>query len=171
MTDGERAYGGYLGAFPYAARSSSSWLFRSYVVVAGLLVTLVTVVVAASVVKLVGETAAVRGGRFTLSRALFVLVGLFAVAPLSAPVLLVARRHRRRGSGPAYDRAMALSGYLFALSLYLGLVASVPPAQQETPSGAVAPVVTALYDLPAVAGLVFPLAGALGVVAVHRLVR
>lgn len=167
----DEAYGGLLGAFPYAARRSPSWLFRSYAVVAGLVTALVTLVVAAAVVRLIGETASLRGGTVTLSRALFVLVGVFAVTPLVAPVLLVARRHRRGAGDGAYDRTLALGGYLFVASLYAGLVASVPPAQQEAPPAAVAPVVETLYALPPVAGLAFPVIGAAAVAAAHRLAR
>jgi hypothetical protein len=169
-------YGGVLGAFPYAIRRSDSWLFRSYAAVAALVAAVTTLIVASGVVVLVAETAAVRGGTFTFSRSLYVVVGLFVVAPVVAPVLLVARRHRRGGDagGTPYDLALGAAGYLFVLSLYAGLVVTVPPTQQPPPTGVLAPlspVVRLLYDLPQVYGVVPPLLGAVLIVAVHRLVR
>jgi hypothetical protein len=166
MVDG---YRGVFGAFPYALRASDSWLFRSYAVVSALAALLVTVLVGSGLVVLVAQTAQIRGGSLTLSRTFYVVVGLFVVAPLVAPTLLVARRHRR-GSDvrPQYDAVLAASGYLFLLSLYVGLVVTVPPAQQTAPTGALAPVVRFLYDLPQLAGLVPPLVAAAVIALVHR---
>jgi hypothetical protein len=97
------------------------------------------------------------------------VVGLFIVAPTLAPTLLVARRHRREGRGHrSYDAALALVGYLFLLSVYVGVVITVPPAQQTTPTGALAPLIAVLYGLPQLVGLVPPVVGALLIVAVHR---
>jgi hypothetical protein len=176
-------YGGVIGAFPYAMRRSDSWLFRSYVAVAALVAAVTTLIVAAGVVVLIAGTATVRGGTFTFSRSLYVVVGLFVVAPVVAPVLLVARRHRRGGAAAAaaagtgadrYDLALGAAGYLFVLALYVGLVVTVPPAQQTPPTGVLAPlapVVDVLYALPAAYGVVPPLVAAALIVAVHRLVR
>lgn len=172
MADG---YRGVVSAFPYAARTSDSWVFRSYVVVGGLATLGIGLVVVLGLVVLIGQTATVGGGSLTLSRAFYAVIGLFVVAPLVAPVLLVARRHRTdRGRDPAYDAALALAGYLFLASLYVGLVITVPPAQQTEPSGAletIAPVIEMLYNLPQLAGLVPPTVAALAILAVHRAMR
>lgn len=171
MTDD---YGGVLGAFPYALRASESWLFRSYVLLGGLLAVAVGFLFVAAVIGVIAATTGGQGGLLTLSRSFFAVVGLFVVVPLVAPVLLVARRHRRSaegedgGSDATYDAALAGAGYLFVGALYLGLVISVPPAQQTAPTGALAPVVAALYSLPQPAGVVPPLVAAALVPLVHR---
>jgi hypothetical protein len=88
-----------------------------------------------------------------------------------APVLLVARRHRRTGSSLAYDRALAAGGYLFLFSLYLALVVTAPPGLRDSPPAVLAPVVGVLYALPPAAGVVPPLV-AIGVgYLLHRRYR
>ncbi|AKU07981.1 hypothetical protein [Haloferax gibbonsii] len=173
-------YGGVIGAFPYAFRHSESWLFKCYVLVGALATGVVSLFVAFGLVVLIGATAGVPGGSLTLSRSFYVLVGLFVVAPLVAPVLFVARRHRRTGSEPRYDLSLALAGFVFMASVYVGLVASVP-AELQTPAepftvgsvtvSALVPVVQLLYDLPAIYGLVPPVACAVGIYGIHRLLR
>lgn len=165
MTDD---YAGILGAFPYAFRRSDSRLLRSYVVVGGLVTLLVALLFAAAVVGVIAGTDGGRGGSLTLSRAFFAVVGLFVVVPLVAPVLLAARRHRRIGADVACDAALALSGYAFVLALYVGLVVSVPPAQQTTPTGPLAPVASALFAVPGRFGVVPPLVAAALVPLVYR---
>lgn len=167
----ERAYGGILGAYPYAFRRSESRLFRSYAVLGGLLAAAVTLVFGSALIQLVARTVGTAGGTFTFVRSFLIVVGLLAVVPLLAPVLLVARRHRRGGSSRTYDRVLAASGYLFAFSLYLMLVITAPPALRSEPSGSIAPVIEALYGLPRMAGVVPPLlAVALGYL-LHRRYR
>lgn len=168
---GDEPYRGVPGAFPYAFRSSESRLFRSYAVLGGGLAALVAVVFLIALVVLVADTAGAGGGTFTFVRAFFVFVGLLVVAPLVAPVLLVARRHRRAGGDPRYDAALAGAGYLFVLSLYAGLVISTPPDLQARPSGLLAPLVALLYGLPQLAGLVPPTLGAALIALVHRRFR
>lgn len=173
------AYRGALGAFPYAFRQSDSRLFRTYVVVGGLAALGVGLVVALSIVVLFGQTAEAPGGSLTLSRMFFAVVGLLAVAPLVSPVLLVARRHRRGGSTATYDRWLAVAGYLFVLSLYGGVVASMPETfvldgetvQRPAPTGLFAPLVAALYAIPSELSFAVPLAAALVIVAAHYLLR
>jgi len=165
------AYSGVLGAFPYAARQSDSWLFRSYALVSAVVGGGLALLVALGLVVLIAQTAAVAGGSLTLSRAFYVVVGLLLVLPVVAPTLLVARRHRREGSTPGYDAALALAGYLLVASLYVALVVTVPPAQQTTPAGPLAPVVAALYALPPAAAVGPPLAGVVAIYAAHRLAR
>lgn len=167
MADG---YRGVVGAFPYALRTSDSWLFRSYAAVSALLAAGTALLFAAGVVRLIAATSGVEGGTLTLSRAFFVVVGLLVVVPVLAPTLLVARRHRRdAGADRRYDAALALAGYAFLCSLYVGLLVASPAAFESVPDGPTAPVVAALYALPRIAGLVPPLLGAAGIAAAHRL--
>jgi hypothetical protein len=172
MTDD---YGGVFGAFPYAFRASDSHLFRSYVVLGGLLTVAVSLLFVAAVIGVIATTTGGRGGSLTLSRSFFAVVGLFVVVPLVAPALFVARRHRRRErDDPAdgrYDASLAAAGYLFVGALYVGLVVSVPPSQQTTPTGALAPLIGVLFALPQVSGVVPPLVAAALILLVHRWLR
>lgn len=168
-TRDEAPYRGLPGAFVYGFRASGSLLFRTYVVVAAVLALAVALLVGLGVVQLMAATLGGVSGVLNLSRGFYVVVGLLVLAPALAPVLLVARRHRRRpGADGRYDRRLAAGGYLFVLSLYVGLVATVPPAQQEPVSGALAPVAAALYALPPAAGAVAPLVAAGVVALLHR---
>jgi hypothetical protein len=169
MTEG---YRGVVGAFPYAFRRSGSLLFKLYVVVSALAALFVSLLVGLGLVVLIANTAGVGGGSLTLSRSFYVVVGLFLVAPMLAPTLFVARRHRRgKARQDRYDVALAFAGFLFLFSLYVGLVITVPPAQQEPVSGALAPVVAFLYALPAAFGLVPPLLAAAVILLAHRVLR
>jgi len=162
MSGGD-GYRGVLGAFPYAWRVAASWGFRAYVLVAAVVTVGVTVVVAAGVVQLVAGTGT-GGGVGAFARAFYILVGVAVLAPVLTPVLVLARRHRHGGTvTPRTERVLAAAGSAFLALVYLGLVASTPAANQQPVSGVVAPVVTALYGLPRVAGLVFPLVGAAAV--------
>ncbi len=160
-TDDGDAYGGVLGAMPYAVRASDSWLFRAYAVVGALLALVVALLFSLGVVVLLGETSGVAGGSFTFSRAFFVFVGFLVVVPLVAPLLFVARRHRRGGGDARYDATLGALGFGFVASLYVALVTSVPAELQQPADGPLAPVVDALYAIPAPAGLVPPTAVAL----------
>lgn len=153
----EDAYSGLLGAFPFALRTSQSWLFKSYALLGGVLALGITLLFGLGVVVLLGATAAAAGGSFTFSRAFFIFVGLLVVAPLLAPVLFVARRHRRGTSTGRYDATLAALGYVFVASLFVALVISTPTEQREAVSGLSAPLVQFLYSLPRLAGLVPPL--------------
>jgi len=164
-------YGGVLGAFPYAFRASNSRLFQTYVVLGGLVTVAVSLLFVAAVVGVIAGTTGGRGGSLTLSRSFFAVVGLFVVVPLVAPVLFVARRHRRTDSDGHYDATLALTGYLFVGALYVGLVISVPPSQQTSPTGVFAPVVEVLYALPQLAGVGPPLVAATVIFLCHRWLR
>lgn len=166
MADAE--YSGLLGAFPYAFRASESRLFRSYVVIGGLIAILVGILFGFALVVLTFRTLSTGGGTVTFSRAFLVFVGLTVVFPLVAPVILVARRHRRTGSDARYDAALASAGYLFGASLYVSLLASIPPTQQQPPPAPFTPLVQFLYRLPPAAAVGPPLAAALVVIIVHR---
>jgi uncharacterized membrane protein YuzA (DUF378 family) len=171
-------YDGVFGAFPYAFRSSESRLFKLYVVASALVIGLIALLVGIAVVVLIGQTDAVQGGSLTLSRAFYIVVGLLVVLPAIAPVLIVARRRRRAAdSSPRHENALAITGFVFLLSLYLGLVASMPETfaldgetvTRPPPSGVFAPAVAVLYAIPPVFSWIVPLAAALLVAAAHRL--
>ena len=151
------SYGGFFGAYPYAFRQSESRLFRSYAVLGGLVTALVVVFFVTALVTLISNTVGTAGGTFTFVRAFYIVIGLAVVAPLAAPVLLVARRHRRVGASVDYDGALAASGYLFLFALYVALVITAPAGARSTPPDAIAPLVESLYSLPPAAGTVPPL--------------
>ncbi|MFC7228261.1 hypothetical protein N0B31_12675 [Salinirubellus salinus] len=169
-------YGGVFGAYPYAFRRSDSRLFRAYALVGGLLALSLALLFGFALVVQVAQTLGGPGGTFTFARALFILVGLLVVAPLMAPVLFVARNHRRTGSDARYDRLLGGSGFLFVVSLYLGITASIPPefvldgetVARPAPSGLTAPLVELLYAVPEVAAPAIPFAAALLVYFTHR---
>ena len=166
--DGDDAYRGVLGAFPYAVRSSDSWAFRVYGVVAALVALATVAVFGLALVGIVASTAN-QTASVTLVRAFVVVVLLAVLVPVMAPVLLVARRHRLgRLVDPRYDGALAVGGFAFLASLYVGLLASVPRDMQDPVRGALAPLVEALYGLPQVAGLVPPALAALAIWLLHR---
>lgn len=119
------AYGGLFGAFPYAFRASGSRLFRSYVVVGGLVAALVALLFLLALPQWIAATTRAPASA-TLSRAFLALVGLAVFAPLVAPVLLVARGHRRGRSDARYDAAVGACGYLFVVAGYLGLALAAP---------------------------------------------
>lgn len=174
----DRSYRGLPGAFPYAFRRSDSRVFKLYAVIGGLLAAGVAVVFALALVVLIAETASAAEGTLSLMRAFFVLVGLLVIAPLVAPVLFVARRHRRADDGSegtdveaaseaTYDRRLAVSGFSFVVAVYLALIVSTPSDQQVGTDGTGGALLEALYALPAPAGLALPVAAALAIYAVH----
>jgi hypothetical protein len=175
----DEEYGGLLGAFPYAVRRSDSRLFGVYAVVGGLLAGLLAVFFSFALVVSVASTASLAGGTVTFVRSIYILFGFLVVAPVLAPVLLVARRHRRAGSDPGYDAALAVAGVVYVVTLYMGAIASMPAefelddqvTTRPEPSGATAPVVEALYALPEALSWALPLAGAVLIVFVHRRLR
>jgi len=163
------AYDGLFGAFPYALRSSESYLLRSYVVVGGLAALGTALLFTLALVVLLGETVGVGGGQFSFVRAFFIFAGMLVVAPLVAPVLFVARRIRRGTADRRFAFALGLLGYGFIGSLYVGAVISTPTGQQTIPGNPVlAAVVGGLYALPRLAGLVPPLLVAVAMVVVAR---
>ncbi|MEF8756818.1 MAG: hypothetical protein V5A33_01145 [Halobacteriales archaeon] len=164
------AYGGLPGAFPYAIRSSDSWLFRSYAVVGGLAALLAGLVFLFGVIDLLGETSVPTSGTVSLTQAFFIVVALAVVVPILAPVLAVARWHRFGTGTRGFDGAMGVAGYAFLASLYAALVISVPPSAQEPTGGLVGPVVEFLYSLPRWAGLIPMAAAAAAVLFLYRFV-
>jgi uncharacterized membrane protein YuzA (DUF378 family) len=163
------SYRGVFGAIPYAIRHTESWTMRVYGVVGALTAGLIATVVTLALVVWMAETADVQGGTFLFSRSLYVIAGFAAVAPLLAPLLFVARRHRREDPvRPGYDRKMAYGGFLFLLSLYVGMVISAPAELRDPAESAV---VNALYALPQPVGFVPPVAAAVVVFAIHYRLR
>ncbi len=168
-TDEERTYSGLFGAFPYAYRSSDSRGFKLYVVVGGVLAAVLAVVFLLALVGQIADTVGTTDQTFSFVRAFFIFVGLVVVAPVLAPVLLVARRHRRTGSDGRYDAAIAATGFAYLGALYLALVISTPAEGQTLiDAGTSAPVARVLYALPRVAAVVPPLLAVLLMALIHR---
>lgn len=179
--DGGRTYRGVFGTFPYAFRNSRSWLFKLYVPIGGLIAVFVVVQFVISLTVTVSNTLGTAGGTFTFSRAFIILIGFLVLVPIIAPILLFARRHRFQTDSlhPRYDQLMAVGGFLFLFSLYVGLVASIPECFEfgETttcrpePSGITAPAVRVLYGLPSVTGLVPPVVAGIAIYLIDRVLR
>lgn len=164
-------YRGLPGAFPFAFRRSDSLLFKAYVVLGGLFALLIAIFFTLSVIRVIGETTDT-SATLSLSRTFVALLGILVVLPVLAPILLVARRHRRgTGDDVRYDRRLAASGFLFIFALYVGFVATVPPAYRTDVDGALAPLVETLYGLHWSVGLGIMLAAALLIYQVHRVSR
>jgi hypothetical protein len=117
---------------------------------------------------MVYHTADAPGGSFTFSRAFFLFLMFLVLAPLVAPVLFVARRHRQAGSDGRYDREMAATGYGFLLAMYVALVITTPADLREDPGGALGAVAEFLYGLPDETAVVPPVAAALLIYLTHR---
>ncbi|WP_336364395.1 hypothetical protein [Halalkalicoccus salilacus] len=167
----ERSYKGLLGSFRYSFGASESYLYKGYVLVSAALGIALTLLFTFA---LIGVIAATLGASetITLVRSFFVLVALLVIAPIIAPVLLVARRHRKRlGAGTTYDAALAIGGYLFIGALYLGLAISVPPEHRESTTGALGAVVETLYGLPEALGLLPPVLAIVAIVLLHHRFR
>lgn len=167
----ERSYEGLLGSFRYSFGASGSYLYKGYVFVSAVLSLAIALLFTFA---LIGVIAATLGASetITLVRSFFVLVALLVTAPILAPVLLVARRHRtRQGADTTYDVALAIGGYLFIGALYLGLAISVPPEHRESTTGTLGVVVETLYGLPQALGLLPPLLAIVAIVLLHRRFR
>lgn len=163
------SYRGVFGAIPYAIRHTDSWTMRAYGVVGTLAAVLITVVVTLGLVDWMAETAEVQSGVFLVTRAMYVVFGFAAVAPLLAPLLFVARRHRRNDPvAVGYDRKLAYTGFGFLASLYLGMLISAPADLREPTSSAV---VGALYALPPLVGFVPPVVATFLLFWTHRRLR
>ncbi|WP_227374692.1 hypothetical protein [Haladaptatus halobius] len=172
MTDAATAgtddYSGLLGAFRYSFRASDSLAFRLYVFVSFVLGSFLAIIFVLALVFWFTEVLGQSALR-TTSNAFLGVIALFVLGPLFAPVLFVARRHRRGETPrPAYDTLLALAGFVFVVSLYVGIVITVPPEYQSPNPGAVGGF---LYSLPQLYGLVPPLVATLLIFALHRLAR
>jgi hypothetical protein len=159
-----RTYGGLLTAFPYAVRESDSRLFKLYATVSGLLSTLLAFFFAAAVTVAVSNTLGAGGGTFTFVRSFYVFVALAVVSPIVAPVLFVAREHRRGRGDAGFDRRMALLGFVYFVALYVAAVISMPPeftldgevTTRPDPSGLFAPLVRVFYLMPPLSSILPP---------------
>lgn len=167
----ERTYGGLFGSFRYSYGASESSVYRAYVLVSAALGIGLALLFTLALIGVIASTLGA-SETITLMRSFFVLVALLVIAPIFAPVLLVARRHRtRQGADATYDAALAVGGYLFVAALYLGLLISVPPEHQQTTTGGLAVVVEALYGLPGVLGLLPPVLAVVTIALLHRRFR
>ncbi|MFC7082302.1 hypothetical protein [Halorussus caseinilyticus] len=159
-----------VGAFRRAFAETDSRLLKSYAVVSALLGALTSILLLLAFPVWVFNTT---GGSelATFSRAFLVVGGVLLLVVLVAPVYSSGRRHARGTASVRADATLALSGYLFVLSLYVSLLISAPPGQRETPPALVAPAVEFLYSLPSVYAVAPPLLAAALVAAVHRFAR
>ncbi|ERG95479.1 hypothetical protein [Haloquadratum walsbyi] len=175
-------YDGIIGAFSYAFRTSTSRLFKLYVLVSGIATTGIGIFIVIALVVLIGQTASIQGGSLTLSRAFYVVVGLFIVLPAVAPTLAIARRHRQGiTASKRLEAAVAVAGFVFLLSLYLGVVASMPATfnidgetvtrPPASGTGVFEPLITGLYAVPAGLSWTVPLVGASCIAGTYWLFR
>lgn len=167
---GSGEYSGAITAVPYAFRASNSRLCKLYVLIGGLFTLGATVLFGLGIIALLGSVTGASAGVLTFQPALYILVWLFTVSPIIAPVLLVARRHRLGEGTDDYDRKIALAGFCFLAALYVGALIAAPAGQRGTVNpGLFAPLIRVLYGLPRLAGAGPPLVALLVMVAVHRL--
>lgn len=155
-----------LGAVKYGVTEGDSRLFRSYAVIGSLLALLVGLMFVLALPVWVMEIA--ESGGSTLDRVglgLLWLVGLAVIATMILPMLFVVRRHRL--GRPERQFEFGLAGYAYVLSIYLALLVSAPADLREEPGGALAPILDALYGLPRLSGLAFPIVGTLLLVAIE----
>lgn len=157
-------YGGILGAYPYAFRQSRSWLFRSYVVVSGVVGGFIAILLLLGLITWLAGPTGLAGQNAFLG-----VIGILVIAPLAAPVLFVARRYRLETPNPEADRLFALAGYLFLGSLYLALLITDP--SQHTVGGPLQGLLAALDALPGTYGLIPPVIAAVAILLVARFTR
>lgn len=157
-------YRGLPGAFTYAFRRSDSWLFRSYVVVSALVGGFTALLLLLGLVTWLAGPTGLAG-----QNALLGVIGILVLAPLVAPVLFVARRHRFGDDRPRVDRLFGLAGYAFVLSIYLALLITDP--SRHVVAGPLQGPVAALDALPRGYGLVPPAVAAAAIVLIARFTR
>jgi uncharacterized membrane protein YjgN (DUF898 family) len=173
-------YRGVFGAHRFALHRARSRLFQTYVIIAGLAVALIAVLIGMGLVLLIARTASAPGGSLTLSRSFYIVIGVLVVLPAMAPILVVARRHRRqRRIATRQERQLALVGFVYLLTIYLGIVASIPArfrldgewVARPPPDGVFAPLVSVLYMIPQQLAWVLPLLGAIAIAVIIRRTR
>lgn len=152
-------YRGLVGAYPYAFRQSGSWFFRSYVIVSALVGVFIGLLLLLGLVSWLAAPGGLAG-----QNALLGVIAILVLAPLVAPVLFVARRHRFDDDRPRVDRLFALVGYVFVFSIYLALLITDP--NPHSVGGPFQQVVTVLDRLPRLYGLLPPVIAAVGVLLV-----
>lgn len=146
-------YRGLVGAYAFAIRRSRSWLLKAYGVASALVGVYVAILLVLAVISWAGNPVAFG------EKALLGVLGILVLVPLFAPVMIVARRHRLDGATRRGDAVMAAAGVAFLVSLPLALLITDPTPPSG--SGSAATVVASVNGLPAVVGLVPPVAGAL----------
>lgn len=133
-------YRGFAGAIRSAFRRSDSHLFRAYVAVSVVVGAFAAALLLLGVVTWLADPAPLG------QRALLGVVAIAVLVPLFAPVLVVARRHRRDTGDGRADAVLGLAGFGFVLAVYLALLISDPNAHDV--SGPLAPAVAAVDALP-----------------------
>ncbi|MFB6253343.1 MAG: hypothetical protein ABEI06_01895 [Halobacteriaceae archaeon] len=163
-------YSGIVGMFPYAYRNSHSRIFKSYLIIGGIIIGLISLLMVFALISIIGATANVSGGTIALSRAFFILVGLTVIMPLLTPIIGVARHLRyRENTSIRFEQRLALGGFLYIFLLYIGLIISTPAVHQQTPPRIIEPLVTGLYSLPTILGIFPPLVGAIIILIFYRM--
>ncbi len=162
MTDGE-PYSGLFGAYRYAFRQSDSLLFRAYVAVSAFVGAFVSLLLVLGVINWAGNA-----GQFG-ERALLSVIGVLVLAPLFAPVLIVARRYRFGMETAGDDRLFALAGVGFLASIWVALFITDPTSHST--SGPLAGIVSAIDALPRIYGLIPPLVAAAAIYVVVLFTR
>lgn len=157
MGDG---YRGLVGAFIYAFRTSTSVIFRVYVVVSTIVGVYVSLLIGLAIVAWSGASVAFG------DQAFLAVIGIFLLVPLVTPVLVAARRHRRRESSAHADAVIALTGYGFILSIVLALFITDPA--DHAVSGPLGNVAAFLDGLPRATGLLPPLIATVLIVVAIR---
>lgn len=133
-------YRGLFGAFVAAVRWSDSVLFRAYAVVSVLVGGFTAILLVLGAVSWLATPAPIG------QRALLGVLAILLLVPLWAPVLLVARRHRRGAGRRRADAALGLAGFGFVVGVYLALLISDPSTHQV--AGPLGPVIAAIDALP-----------------------
>lgn len=155
-----------LGAVKYAVVEGESRLFRSYAAIGSFLALFVALAFVLALPVWVVEIGESGGGPLQrIGLGLLWLVGMAVIATMVVPMLFVVRRHRE--GRPERQFAFGLVGYAYVLTVYLALVASAPADLRDPPQGVLAPVLEALYGLPRLSALLFPVLGTILVLAVE----
>ena len=156
-------YRGLFGALVSAFRRSDSYVFRAYVVASVVVALFAALLLALGVVTWLATPAPLG------QRALLGVVAILILVPLLAPVLVVARRHRRGVGGRRADAALGLAGFGFVLAVYLALIVSDP--NPHAVSGPLGPAIAALDAVPRRYWIVPPLLSAASIWLTVRLTR
>lgn len=141
-------YRGVVGAFGYAFRRSNSWLFRVYIVLSALLGVYISLLILLAIVAWSGTTVAFG------DQAFLAVIGILLLVPLFTPVLVTARRLRRETSSASAERLIAITGFVFVLSIVLALLITDPT--DHATSGSLGVLVRAIQGLPRSIGILPP---------------
>lgn len=156
-------YRGLVGAIRSAIRRSDSFLFRAYALASVLVGGFATVLLVLGVVSWLATPAPIG------QRALLGVIALLLLVPLLAPVLVVARRHRRGVGDRRADAIVGLAGFGFVLAVYLALLISDPNPHAVT--GSLGPAVAAIDAVPRGYWILPLLLAVAGILTAIRLTR